>query len=207
MNNVTVHKKMNLFSLVAELVKTADSQEKKKIDAFLLESYKYPETVLFELARCVGKARIQNAIQALGLVSSLEERAKKLKKAEEDEKKNEEAVDMLEAVLQASGIEADTPSEFICPITQSLMKVPVVASDGHTYEWASLNTLFEKSMGKAVSPLTREFLSPLSFKNHNLARLIQKWGDDETKRAKQEGKRFSMRNLSSLDRKRKREML
>ena len=208
-SNMTVHRKVNFFSIVAEVMKTADSKEKKKINSFLLESYKYPESVIFKLSQCIGRERVVNAIVSTGLLSSAEERAKKLKEAEEDEKKKEEAVEMLEAVIQASGIESDPPKEFVCPITQSLMKVPVVASDGNTYEWSALKTLFETSFGKARSPLTRDFLNPLSFKNHNLASLIQKWEEDETKRAKKEGKRFSMRNLSSSssDRKRKREIL
>lgn len=31
-------------------------------------------------------------------------------------------------------VSEEPPEEFLCPITQELMKDPVVASDGHTYE-------------------------------------------------------------------------
>lgn len=38
------------------------------------------------------------------------------------------------------------PRELVCPITQEVLKDPVVAADGHTYERASLLTWY--SMGR-----------------------------------------------------------
>lgn len=49
------------------------------------------------------------------------------------------------------------PRELICPITQELMKDPVVAEDGHTYERSSLITWF--NMGRTRSPVTNSFLT------------------------------------------------
>jgi len=61
--------------------------------------------------------------------------------------------DTLDAYL--SSIAA--PRELICPITQELMKDPVVAEDGHTYERSSLITWF--NMGRTRSPVTNSFLT------------------------------------------------
>ena len=49
------------------------------------------------------------------------------------------------------------PRELICPITQELMKDPVVCEDGHTYERSSLITWF--NMGRTRSPVTNSFLT------------------------------------------------
>lgn len=49
------------------------------------------------------------------------------------------------------------PRELICPITQELMKDPVVAEDGHTYERSSLITWF--NLGRTRSPVTNSFLT------------------------------------------------
>mmetsp|Transcript_510 Transcript_510/g.833 ORF Transcript_510/g.833 Transcript_510/m.833 type:complete len:341 (+) Transcript_510:192-1214(+) len=49
------------------------------------------------------------------------------------------------------------PRELVCPITQELMKDPVVAEDGHTYERSSLITWF--NMGRTRSPVTNSFLT------------------------------------------------
>ena len=46
----------------------------------------------------------------------------------------------------------DIPEEFICPITQKVMKDPVIGSDGHTYEKkAIMEWLVER---KGISPMT-----------------------------------------------------
>jgi hypothetical protein len=49
------------------------------------------------------------------------------------------------------------PDELLCPITLCLMRDPVVASDGHTYERDALKRLLESS-SLPTSPLTREKL-------------------------------------------------
>lgn len=58
----------------------------------------------------------------------------------------------------ALGISLTLPDVFHCPITMEVMRDPVVASDGHTYEKASLVRILQQS--NAVSPLTRETLDP-----------------------------------------------
>eukprot|EP01082_Thalassiosira_pseudonana_P000313 g98.t1 g98 contig1:234712-236149(-) len=66
---------------------------------------------------------------------------------------NDEALDAYLA-------EIAPPRELVCPITQELVKDPVVAQDGHTYERSSLLTWF--SMGRTRSPVTNSLLSNTS---------------------------------------------
>ena len=48
--------------------------------------------------------------------------------------------------------EEDLPSEFLCPISHSLMTDPVVLADGFTYERSSIERWFK--LGKKTSPMT-----------------------------------------------------
>uniref|UniRef100_A0A182T5L9 U-box domain-containing protein n=1 Tax=Anopheles maculatus TaxID=74869 RepID=A0A182T5L9_9DIPT len=52
---------------------------------------------------------------------------------------------------------ADIPLEFVCPITHELMKDPVYAEDGFTYERSAIKEWFTRE--KAVSPMTNLELS------------------------------------------------
>lgn len=68
---------------------------------------------------------------------------------------------------------APPPDEFLCPITLTLMKDPVICGDGHTYErdaivrWLQSNT---------ASPITRQQLSVQSIKpNFALRNAIQRY--------------------------------
>ena len=60
--------------------------------------------------------------------------------------------------------------EFICPITYELMREPVVASDGHTYEKAAIEKWLKQHQ---ISPRTQEPIGPLTIPNINLKKLIQ----------------------------------
>ena len=48
------------------------------------------------------------------------------------------------------------PSEFVCPISMSLMRDPVVGTDGHTYERSAITAWLSSN---PVSPMTREPMS------------------------------------------------
>ena len=60
--------------------------------------------------------------------------------------------------------------EFTCPITRALMRVPVIAADGHTYCRAAIERwlLHHSTSPKTGEPLEHRHLVP----NHNLKRLI-----------------------------------
>lgn len=66
------------------------------------------------------------------------------------------------------------PEEFYCPITQELMKDPVVAADGYTYERTAIMQWLES--GKDTSPMTNETLEhTVIIPNKTLHLLIRKY--------------------------------
>jgi len=48
--------------------------------------------------------------------------------------------------------------DFICPITQEVMKDPVIAADDHTYDRASMEQWIATRGGRAISPMTGQRL-------------------------------------------------
>lgn len=63
----------------------------------------------------------------------------------------------------------DMPPDFVCPLSLSIMKEPVVASDGHTYEKKEIQKWM---LQKNISPLTRakmvpHFFSKFAFEESN----------------------------------------
>ena len=61
----------------------------------------------------------------------------------------------------------------MCPITDEILRDPVVASDGHTYERRAITEWFARS---ATSPITNlavdhTHLTP----NHNARAQVQRW--------------------------------
>lgn len=65
-----------------------------------------------------------------------------------------------DAALDAYLASVSPRKELVCPITQELLRDPVVCQDGHTYERASLLRWF--GMGRTRSPVTNSFLSSVS---------------------------------------------
>ncbi|KAL7543699.1 hypothetical protein ACHAWF_007445 [Thalassiosira exigua] len=61
-----------------------------------------------------------------------------------------------DAALDAYLASIAPPRELVCPITQDLLRDPVVAEDGHTYERSSLEIWF--GMGRTRSPVTNALL-------------------------------------------------
>lgn len=83
----------------------------------------------------------------------------------------------IEDKLNKNGIVWEYPNEFKCPITQDVMKDPVVASDGHSYERDALMSFLYKGNGK--SPLTRETLNnKIIVTNVNLKKRIRDYAEN-----------------------------
>merc|ERR1712224_1133137 len=72
---------------------------------------------------------------------------------------------------------SDPPDQFLCPISRSLMKDPVVACDGHTYERASIEEWFSsRLLGAVSSPMTNERLANRNLvPNRTVKQLIAQW--------------------------------
>ena len=67
----------------------------------------------------------------------------------------------------------EVPNPFLCPITLDVMKDPVVAMDGHTYERSSITKWFANH---GTSPKTNEKLTTKKLvPNHALRAMIIEW--------------------------------
>ncbi|KZV20554.1 hypothetical protein F511_34487 [Dorcoceras hygrometricum] len=78
--------------------------------------------------------------------------------------------------------ELDIPQYFICPISLQIMKDPVIAVSGITYDRESIERWLLTAAGEghssAVCPVTKQLLPPVGSDltpNHMLRRLIQAW--------------------------------
>ncbi|KAJ8510110.1 hypothetical protein OPV22_000544 [Ensete ventricosum] len=77
-------------------------------------------------------------------------------------------------VKRISGVEVSIPTHFRCPISLDLMKDPVTASTGITYDRASIEAWLE--MGNATCPVTnRELKDEDLIPNHSIRKMIQDW--------------------------------
>lgn len=91
--------------------------------------------------------------------------------------------DYIEA-LRTSG--CHVPVEVMCPITLEVMRDPVVADDGNTYELAAIQQHFFSS--GPWSPLTREDMSQHLTRNRNVRAQIERLGKEALE--KQDADRF-----------------
>jgi hypothetical protein len=71
------------------------------------------------------------------------------------------------------------PEEFHCPITHEIMKDPVIAIDGHSYERSAIQEWFRR--GQETSPRTNDPLqSQQLYPNHALRNVIEKYDDERS---------------------------
>ena len=86
---------------------------------------------------------------------------------------NKEEKKSVEVKKQVKKEENEFPMELKCPITQEVMKDPVVAMDGHSYERKAIEEWFER--GVISSPLTGSLLNSNTIvENHSLRQVIEK---------------------------------
>jgi hypothetical protein len=69
-----------------------------------------------------------------------------------------------------NGVDAGIPYDFCCPITLEIMRQPVVAEDGHTYERSAIADWFGR--GKTTSPKTHAIIGHALVPNHTVRVLI-----------------------------------
>uniref|UniRef100_A0A3Q2YEW2 WD repeat, SAM and U-box domain-containing protein 1 n=1 Tax=Hippocampus comes TaxID=109280 RepID=A0A3Q2YEW2_HIPCM len=92
-------------------------------------------------------------------IESVGQRSKFLRKVEE-----------LKNALVCSGV----PDEFLCPITRELMREPVLAADGYSYEREAI-TMWINTRNRS-SPMTNlPLLTTLLTPNHTLKMAIARW--------------------------------
>ncbi|XP_008571570.1 PREDICTED: WD repeat, SAM and U-box domain-containing protein 1 isoform X2 [Galeopterus variegatus] len=75
---------------------------------------------------------------------------------------------------EVKSLSSGIPDEFICPITRELMKDPVIASDGYSYEKEAMENWISKK--KRTSPMTNLVLSSVVLTpNRTLKMAINRW--------------------------------
>lgn len=80
---------------------------------------------------------------------------------------------MRSILFKFASNQGDIPIDFICPITHEIMKEPVVAEDGFTYELSAINEWFKM---KPFSPMTNlELSSTDTLPNSALQERIEKY--------------------------------
>tara|TARA_B100001057_G_scaffold480030_2_gene552406 strand:+ start:846 stop:1514 length:669 start_codon:yes stop_codon:yes gene_type:complete len=85
------------------------------------------------------------------------------------------ACDYIDKLVSIEKIQGElVPEDLLCPITHQAMRVPVVASDGHSYE---LHAIQSWVLHKMESPITREPLSSQRAftRNRVLEKLTREW--------------------------------
>ncbi|XP_025260405.1 WD repeat, SAM and U-box domain-containing protein 1 isoform X4 [Theropithecus gelada] len=75
---------------------------------------------------------------------------------------------------KVKSLSSGIPDEFVCPITRELMKDPVIASDGYSYEKEAIENWISKK--KRTSPMTNLVLpSAVLTPNRTLKMAINRW--------------------------------
>ena len=99
----------------------------------------------------------------------------------------------------------EKPSSFICPITMSLMKSPVMASDGHSYERDAIQEHIRRQGANAKSPTTGERLAHHNLTpNHTLKKSIDEEIEKRMQEKRRQGKECKTQQGGSSSGKRKR---
>ncbi|XP_060033858.1 WD repeat, SAM and U-box domain-containing protein 1 isoform X2 [Erinaceus europaeus] len=85
-----------------------------------------------------------------------------------------------ELKIKMKSLSSGIPDEFICPITRELMKDPVIAADGYSYEKEAMENWISKK--KRTSPMTNLVLpSVVLTPNRTLKMAINRWLDTHQK--------------------------
>ena len=72
------------------------------------------------------------------------------------------------------------PSSWVCPISQTVPKNPVIASDGHLYGMDEI-LKWCKTCSRPVSPITKEFLEPYLYVPMAIRNDIHLWVEEKKK--------------------------
>ena len=127
---------------------------------------------LKELVKLLRRRTDQIAAQIAPL---LRQRSRMREEIEERTRQLEDTTRQLEKALVENKTLKKQPQEFYCPITHAVMKNPVFAVDGYTYEREAIERWFSYY---DTSPITNEVLSSNKLTpNWNLRSQIASWND------------------------------
>ncbi len=79
------------------------------------------------------------------------------------------------------GDSEEMSDHFLCPITQDVMRDPVIASDGVTYERSAIESYFLLGQLPAASPVTRQSITRALIPNYALKALIEEMARARTR--------------------------
>jgi hypothetical protein len=114
-------------------------------------------------------------------MEAVEDNADAARAAVEEEDAEQEFTQNQQEDAEAACTSGSFPNEFFCPITLELMRDPVLAKDGHTYERKAIKDWFERGTDRnAISPKTLDEIGRQLTPNHAMKALI---GDEESKRS------------------------
>uniref|UniRef100_A0A8C5TE57 WD repeat, SAM and U-box domain-containing protein 1 n=1 Tax=Malurus cyaneus samueli TaxID=2593467 RepID=A0A8C5TE57_9PASS len=122
---------------------------------------------LFKMNNIDGKELLNLTKESLAnelKIDSLGQRSKVLQKIEE---------------LRMTMISVSVPDEFLCPITRELMKDPVIAADGYSYEREAMQNWISSRRSSPMTnlPLCSVMLTP----NRTLKMAISRWLETQQK--------------------------
>ncbi|GAX83009.1 hypothetical protein CEUSTIGMA_g10436.t1 [Chlamydomonas eustigma] len=80
---------------------------------------------------------------------------------------------LADVAVNDDGFREEVPELFLCAITRDIMRDPVNASDGHTYERSAITQWMQKEMSSPMTKLPLQ--SPVLYPNHNLRSAIIDW--------------------------------
>ena len=152
--------------LILETASREQKTSKNDIQAFILECAGYKEGAHL---RGVGLAALETE-KLRELQGVVQETARLLEQALVRRAAESEVRRAAESEVVAA------EKAFMCPIGHDLMRKPVIAADGHTYESENIEKLFALNAGETFrSPMTNaEFTKTDLYPNHALKSMIER---------------------------------
>ena len=130
----------------------------------------------------IGLITSRSSAGPLNLVNVTAEEAEETPTAANEDTENECSDEQALVCAYIDRIVSDcndeVPDEYVCTITHCAIRVPVVASDGFTYERSAIRRWMKTS---CHSPKTRESLDYKLFDNHALCKSMQRWAREHAK--------------------------
>ncbi|XP_006872093.1 PREDICTED: WD repeat, SAM and U-box domain-containing protein 1 isoform X2 [Chrysochloris asiatica] len=151
-------------SMEDQLKQFTEDWSEEDVSVWLCEQSLNDLVDIFKMNNIDGKELLNLTKESLAddlKIESLGLRSKVLRKIEELRTK-------------VKSLSSGIPDEFICPITRELMKDPVIASDGYSYEKEAIENWIGKK--KRTSPMTNLILpSMVLTPNRTLKMAINRW--------------------------------
>ena len=132
-------------------------------------------------SRCANQEPSEARVPAAEEEAPIEDRAEAHAEAPAEEASASEAAPTEGATERREG--DDPPDWLLCPITQELMRDPVITTDGHAYERTAITTWLQKHNTSPATGLVLEHHTPgtlpVLYPVHALRGLVREWEDEQ----------------------------